>query len=387
MTFSVTFSNELTRFACHENLTVFGYPSVMQKAAGAFLCLVLGTAFVAVQAQENEQLLGQDPLYQEARNFYKIQNYSAALLDLIPFIRQNPRFEEGYVLLGNILLCQGDLNRSQESFNKARMLESGEKPANQSLEEMRPLNTKDAVGDLPEEEKSSPSILEKIKNYLGLEEKKDFLYSGTIEAVEVRVAPRIMARVAEIFPREGAVVEKGQLVATLSCGDIQTEFDLAQKNYNRGQLLFEQGSATQEELDALKARYQEAEIHLNWCKISSPISGTVLYRPVEPGDMAGPQTVILSLADLRSVYAYVYVPQPMLARLSIGEEASGYLPEMNMRAFSGHIEFIRPEAEFTPKNVQTQKERTRLVYGIKVAFDNPDKILKPGMPIEVRLGP
>ncbi len=357
--------------------------------AGALLCLVLGMAFIGVQAQENNRLLSRDTLYQEARNFYKLENYSSALSDLIPFMRQNPRFTEGYVLLGNILLSQGDLSRAQEAFRKARTLETGQKPKNQSLEEMRPLplNARDAIGNVSEDEESPPSILDQIKNYLGIEQKKKFLYSGTIEAVEVRVAPRIMARVAEIFPREGDVVEKGQLVATLSCGDIQTEFDLAQKNYNRGQLLFDQGSASQEDLDALKARYQETEIHLNWCKISSPINGTVLYRPVEPGDMAGPQTVILSLADLRSVYAYVYVPQPMLARLSIGEEANGYLPEMNMKAFSGHIEFIRPEAEFTPKNVQTQKERTRLVYGVKIAFDNLDKILKPGMPIEVRLGP
>ena len=359
----------------------------MRKAAGALLCLVFGMAFIGAASQGKETLVRQDPLYQEAQNFYHQENYAAALSDLIPFIRQNPRFPEAYVLLGNILLSQGDMLRSQESFDKARRLEDGEKPGVGSLEELRPLNAKDSVGDMPGEEKSPPSILDQIKNYLGLQEKKDFLYSGTIESVEVHVAPRIMARVAEIFPREGDHVEKGQLIATLSCGDIQTEFDLAQKNYNRGQILFEQGSATQEDMDALKARYQEAEIHLNWCKISSPISGTVLYRPLEPGDMAAPQTVLLSLADLGSVYAYVYVPQPMLAHLSIGEEAIGYLPEMNMKAFPGHIEFIRPEAEFTPKNVQTQKERTRLVYGVKVAFDNPDKVLKPGMPIEVRLGP
>lgn len=358
----------------------------MRRAAGALLCFVFWAASIGAASQGNETFLRKDPLYQEAQNFYQQENYAAALSDLIPFIRENPRFAEGYILLGNILLSQGDRVRSQESFDKARHLESGEKHRVRSLEELRPLNARDSIGDMPGG-KAPLSMLDQIKNYLGLEEKKDFLYSGTIEAVEVHVAPRIMARVAEIFPREGDQVEKGQLIATLSCEDIQTEFDLAQKNYNRGQLLFEQGSATQEDMDALKARYQEAEIHLNWCKISSPISGSVLYRPLEPGDMSGPQTVLLSLADLRSVYAYVYVPQPMLAHLSIGEDATGYLPEMNMKAFPGHIEFIRPEAEFTPKNVQTQKERTRLVYGVKVAFDNPDKILKPGMPIEVRLGP
>lgn len=214
----------------------------------------------------------------------------------------------------------------------------------------------------------------------------DFLYAGTIEATEVNVAPRVSSQITAIFVQEGDVVKQGQPLVELDCADVKLDANLALSDFVRVQKLFREGSATQESFDHTTNRYQQAMTRLGWCKIMSPLDATVLYRPDEPGEFAGIGKPILSLADLNSVYAYVYVPQPKLASLSLGEQATGYLPEMGMKAFPGHIEFIRPEAEFTPKNVQTEKERSRLVFGIKVAFDNSEKILKPGMPIEVRLG-
>jgi HlyD family secretion protein len=66
-------------------------------------------------------------------------------------------------------------------------------------------------------------------------------------------------------------------------------------------------------------------------------------------------------------------------------QVKGIVPEDNNRSVSGHIEHINDEAEFTPKNVQTRKERTRLVFGVKVAFQNDDEYLKPGMTVEIKL--
>ncbi len=216
--------------------------------------------------------------------------------------------------------------------------------------------------------------------------RKSFLYAGTIEATEIDIAPRVASNISKVFVQEGDLVKIGEPLAKLSCEDVKLDAQLAQTDFNRITRLFRKGSATQEALDHTTNEYNQAMLRLNWCDIGSPMNATVLYRPRDPGDYVSVGETILTLADLNSVYAYVYVPQPMLAKLSLGEKATGYLPELNRRAFPGHIEFIRPEAEFTPKNVQTEKERSRLVFGIKVAFDNPQGILKPGMPIEVRLG-
>jgi HlyD family secretion protein len=75
----------------------------------------------------------------------------------------------------------------------------------------------------------------------------------------------------------------------------------------------------------------------------------------------------------------------MLAKLTIVMQVKGLVPEDNNRAVAGSIEHINDAAEFTPKNVQTRKERTRLVFGVKVAFKNDDQYLKPGMTVEVTL--
>jgi HlyD family secretion protein len=99
----------------------------------------------------------------------------------------------------------------------------------------------------------------------------------------------------------------------------------------------------------------------------------------------GPGTRLATVADLSEVWAYIYVPHDELVKLSHGMEVKGYLPEAGDKELPGRVSVIYPEAEFTPKNVQTRKERTRLVYAVKVSFPNPDGLLKPGMTVEVGL--
>ena len=94
---------------------------------------------------------------------------------------------------------------------------------------------------------------------------------------------------------------------------------------------------------------------------------------------------LVTVADLSEVWAMVYVPQPLLAKLSPGQSVEAILPELPGRTLQGKIARIREQAEFTPKNVQTRQERTRLVFGVKIVFPNPERILKPGMTVEVRL--
>lgn len=120
---------------------------------------------------------------------------------------------------------------------------------------------------------------------------------------------------------------------------------------------------------------------------SFPLDGKVLTRYHEPGEWMQPGTKILTLANIQDIWAFIYVPQPEVAKLSYGMKLKGYIPELNDRMFEGRIIKISDEAEFTPKNVQTREERQRLVYGIKVSFlgVNQDEILKPGMTIEVEL--
>src|SRR6185369_15547198 len=105
----------------------------------------------------------------------------------------------------------------------------------------------------------------------------------------------------------------------------------------------------------------------------------------QPGEWVGTGTRLFTLADLREVWCLLYVPQPMLAKLSLGQKLAATLPEMPEKTFEGTITHISDEAEFTPKNVQTRQERVRLIYSVKVVFQNPNGLLKPGMSLEMDL--
>ena len=136
----------------------------------------------------------------------------------------------------------------------------------------------------------------------------------------------------------------------------------------------------------IKNRKDNADLLVSWCDPISPLSGVVLNKYHESGEMVTPGTRLFTLANLKDdIYAYIYIPQELVSKLKIGQTLIGYLPELNMQPFSGKIQVISEESEFTPKNVQTREERTRLVYGVKIAFPNNEEILKPGMTIEVKI--
>ncbi len=214
-----------------------------------------------------------------------------------------------------------------------------------------------------------------------------FLYAGTLEATNVDLSAQLPETIAEVNAQEGDHVKKGEVLARLSCDDVKVTSDLANENYNRTLRLFKAGTESQETMDLIKSKKDDADVKMSWCALSSPIDGTVLSRYHEPGELVTPGTKLLTLANIKDIWAYIYVPEPVMARLKVGEKVTGYLPELNNREFSGTIIKINDEAEFTPKNVQTEAERTRLIFGIKVSFrgSNDDEILKPGMTIEVKL--
>jgi HlyD family secretion protein len=224
-----------------------------------------------------------------------------------------------------------------------------------------------------------------IGGYLYYKKKHpDFTYAGTLEAETVDLSPGVASPIRTVLVREGQSVSEGQLILQLACPDVRVAVGQADSDLARNQRLFDAGSLAAANFDKSRFVRDDVRVKLAWCDVSAPISGTVLtiYRRV--GEWARPGQNLLTLADLRSLYAWIYVPQAMLATLKVGQKVDGLIADSGKK-FPGVIEYIRPEAEFTPKNVQTRDERERLVYGIKVRFANPDGNLKMGQPIEADL--
>ena len=175
------------------------------------------------------------------------------------------------------------------------------------------------------------------------------------------------------------------MLARLDCSEYLLALDLAKRDYERTEKLSRSGSASQENLDRAGYQYENARLKASWCEIKAPLDATVLYKHVEAGELAAPGSKIFTLADTGTVWAYAYVPQKKASAQKVGTAVKAYIPELDRREVSGVITVINDKAEFTPKNVQTEKERTRLVFGVKITFPNPDGVLKPGMTLEAAL--
>lgn len=217
--------------------------------------------------------------------------------------------------------------------------------------------------------------------------RKPFLYAGTLEVTKVDLSARLPSTIAQMIPQEGDRVQAGEEVVRLTCDDTKVAAELAGINYRRSLRLFQSKTISSDQMDQVRSKKEDSDVRLSWCSVVSPLDGVVLNRYHEPGEWVNPGTKLLTLADIKDIWAYIYVPQPLIYKLKPGESLTGYLPEDGMRGFTGRVLKINDEAEFTPKNVQTRAERERLVYGVKVSFlgANDAEVLKPGMTIEVAL--
>ena len=147
-----------------------------------------------------------------------------------------------------------------------------------------------------------------------------------------------------------------------------------------------------EEIAVARARVASAEAQLASleknladAQVKAPIGGVVTSKLVDAGEVIAARTPIVVISDLDHAWANVYVDEPVVPRLRLGQAAT-LVTDAGQR-LAGTVTFISPRAEFTPRNVQTADERSKLVYRIKVTVDNREGVLKPGMPVEAELIP
>jgi HlyD family secretion protein len=131
------------------------------------------------------------------------------------------------------------------------------------------------------------------------------------------------------------------------------------------------------------AQLAEQESHVADFAVRSPIDGRVLTRAVERGERVEAGTPLFTLVDLDRLYVKIYVPEPSIGKVALGQEARVYVDAYPGRAFPARVSRVAQEAEFTPKNVETREERVKLVFAVEVALgENPGGVLKPGMPAD-----
>ncbi len=138
-------------------------------------------------------------------------------------------------------------------------------------------------------------------------------------------------------------------------------------------------------LEAAQAALRLAETKLGYTKIVSPIRGMVLSKNVEPGEYVAAGTPVVTVADLDHPYLRAYIGERDLGRVKPGQQVVVTTDTYPDKQYPGRISFISSEAEFTPKTIQTHRERVKLVYRIKITLDNPQWELLPGMPADAKI--
>lgn len=135
-------------------------------------------------------------------------------------------------------------------------------------------------------------------------------------------------------------------------------------------------------LRAAQAARSLAETRLSQSILTAPASGLILSKHAEPGELLAAGSPVLTLGLMDRVWLRAYIPEDQLGRVVVGQRARVSVDSWPGRVFPGRVSFISSQAEFTPKNVQTEKERVKLVYRIKITLANPRLELKPGMPAD-----
>jgi HlyD family secretion protein len=246
--------------------------------------------------------------------------------------------------------------------------------------------------------------------------------NGRIEAKLVDVSAKEPLRVKEILVDEGALVRPGQVVVHLDTVTLEAQLAEARANVDaaeqklaearasivkqkseirlaeievvRSQKLVQENAGSQRELDvrntklattkatlaeveaalqtatqqvqAARANAETIQTRINDATLRSPVTGRVLYRLAEPGEVLGPGGKALTLVNLEDVYMEIYLPSEQAASLQVGAEGRITVDYAPNRAVAGYVSFVSPEAQFTPKQVETKSEREKLMFRVKI---------------------
>jgi membrane fusion protein YbhG len=198
---------------------------------------------------------------------------------------------------------------------------------------------------------------------------------------------------AELRRRQALLAEQG--VSREDLETAATQLKRAQATYERAKQTYDQivEGTRKEEIAVQRANLrlarealQMSRVKLSYTVLSAPISGVVLVRQAEMGEVMSPGTPVVTVADVDHLWLRGYINETDLGRVRWDQAATVHTDTYPGKAYQGRVSFISSQAEFTPKSVETHKERVKLVYRIKIDLDNPNHELKPGMPAEAVIG-
>jgi multidrug resistance efflux pump len=206
--------------------------------------------------------------------------------------------------------------------------------------------------------------------------------AGHIQVTETDLAFQVPGRIESISVEPGDEVKAGQVVAKLDDQVFRYEVDAAEGRVEAADAAPRPKKLKDAELRQARAALALARLRLSYATLISPVGGLVLARSANPGELAAVGTTIVTLGDLDNVWFEGYLPERDLGKVRYGQNAAISIDGGSGKRYSGTISYISAKAEFTPKTVETYRERVTMVYRIRIKLPNPQRALKVGMPAE-----
>ncbi|MFN3395909.1 MAG: efflux RND transporter periplasmic adaptor subunit [Thermodesulfovibrionales bacterium] len=228
-----------------------------------------------------------------------------------------------------------------------------------------------------------------------LQELKSGSRPQEIEQAEanVKYAEAELIKAKKDFER-AEVLYKNDAISAQQMDTAKKVYDTAQSQHKKAleALSLVKEGPRKEDIRAAENRVKQAEAALKAVEerlkdtiLYAPISGVILRKNIEPGETVAPGIPVYTIGDLENPWVKVYVKEDKLGLVKLGQKAEITTDSYPGKKYDGTVTYISSEAEFTPKNVQTQEERVKLVFGVKVSVRNISDELKPGMPADVRI--
>lgn len=252
-------------------------------------------------------------------------------------------------------------------------------------------------------EQANASLDKAIKEKEQLEELLG-IYTDTLPEdvkraeANVAVARNTMLDAQKNIIRYEDLFKKG-VIAEQERDTIRLGFENAQSKLNESEAALKQAKSNLKKIDTTKkdiesaqaaidlarATLDQARIQLGYTKLIAPYSGIITSRNVEPGEVVSPGREVITMSDLSRVDLKIFVDETDIAKVKPGGKVEVKVDTFKDKVFTGWVSYVSPDAEFTPKIIQTKKERVKLVYLVKVSVSNHDYELKTGMPADAYL--
>jgi HlyD family secretion protein len=188
-----------------------------------------------------------------------------------------------------------------------------------------------------------------------------------------------------ISEKERDIIKLGFENADSKLNESEATLQQAKSNLKKIGSTMKDIESAQAQIEYARAGLDQVRIQLGYTKLTAPYSGIIISRNVEPGEVVSPGREVLTLSDLSRVDLKIFVDETEIAKVRPGQKVDVKVDTFKDKVYTGQVSYISPEAEFTPKIIQTKKERVKLVYLVKVSIPNPDFELKTGMPADAYL--